>query len=327
MFKRKLWSLFILFVMVSAFGLTARAQPEETEAAVNSSLTDISLPSNARRVLPANVPAAITQTLEKVVAAGGGKLRQGRTEVLVWAGANYKKADAPLTIYRLTDTLKMAGWKYEKGGEESGITVFSALKTGATPRAVIGFYGATDDALIFAWTEIFSTENKAGAASANDLQNEQTESTAPEKSFEKMGGATVDIVGVWRTGGMSMMADKNTVTGATTPSNGSTFKYVFTADGRFETVGLLQSTLYGCTTSLFNDKRGKFEISGSQLTLIPSKNFWRQQNSCAPNSTKERDYTLERETLEVRSKTDEYGKSFICLANAKGETCYRREKE
>ena len=126
---------------------------------------------------------------------------------------------------------------------------------------------------------------------------------------------------------MSLLQERNTVTNSVTPSNGTRIKYVFTADGRFEHVGLLQSTVYGCTTTLFNDKRGTYEINGSSITLIPSKNFWRQQNTCAPNSTKERDYTLDRETLTWRMKTDEYGKVFICLANAKGETCHRREQE
>lgn len=136
-----------------------------------------------------------------------------------------------------------------------------------------------------------------------------------------------DLTGVWRTGGQSTTIERNTVTGSTTPSNGNTFKYEFRRDGRFSFVGLLQSTLYGCTQSLFNDKQGRYRLSGSRITLIPTKNFWRNGNSCAPNSTKERNYTLEEETLDVRFKTDEYGKQFICLANAKGETCYRREQE
>lgn len=134
-----------------------------------------------------------------------------------------------------------------------------------------------------------------------------------------------DVVGTWRTGGMSMMADRNTVTGATTPSNGNTLKFEFRSDGRFSFVGYLQSTMYGCTTALFNDKQGRYSVSGSQITLTPSKNFWRNTNSCSPSSTKERNYILETETYEISKKTDEYGKSYICLSNAKGETCYRKE--
>lgn len=136
-----------------------------------------------------------------------------------------------------------------------------------------------------------------------------------------------DLAGTWQTGGMSTIGERNTVTGSTTPSNGNTQKYQFTADGRFAFVGYMQSTMYGCTTALFNDKQGKFELSGVQITLIPSKNFWRNTNSCSPGSTKERNYTLDRETYDLSTKTDEYGKSYICLANAKGETCFRRESK
>ncbi|MGB5012576.1 MAG: hypothetical protein WBO68_00995 [Pyrinomonadaceae bacterium] len=140
------------------------------------------------------------------------------------------------------------------------------------------------------------------------------------------GYAQTDITGTWATGGMSMIGDRNTVTGSVTPSNGNTQKYQFGGDGRFSFVGYLQSTQYGCTTALFNDKQGKYSIEGSTLTLTPSKNFWRQTFSCSPASNKERNYTLERETYDITTKTDEYGKLFICLANEKGETCYRKEK-
>ena len=134
-----------------------------------------------------------------------------------------------------------------------------------------------------------------------------------------------DIVGTWASGGMSTTADRNTVTGATTPSNGHTIKYEFRTNGTFSVVGLLQSTLYGCTTALFNDKSGSYEVVGSELKLNPTRNFWRKTNSCAPSSNSERDYVLERESFEIRAKTDEYGKAYICLTNAKGESCYRRE--
>lgn len=135
-----------------------------------------------------------------------------------------------------------------------------------------------------------------------------------------------ELVGTWQTRGMSMIGDRNTVTGSVTPSNGNTQKYVFGSDGRFAFTGYLQSTQYGCTTALFNDKQGKYTLEGSTLTLTPSKNFWRQTFTCSPASNKERNYTLERETYDISTKTDEYGKLFICLANEKGETCYRNEK-
>jgi len=98
----------------------------------------------------------------------------------------------------------------------------------------------------------------------------------------------VDLSGTWRTGGMSTMGDRNTVTGSVTPSNGNTMKYEFRPDGRFAFVGYLQSTLYGCTTALFQDKQGKYSLAGSRLTLALTKNFWRNTYSCSPASNKER---------------------------------------
>ncbi len=150
---------------------------------------------------------------------------------------------------------------------------------------------------------------------------------AAANAFSQETFTTSDLAGIWRTGGMSTIGERNTVTGSTTPSNGNTQKYEFAANGTFNFVGYMQSTVYGCTTSLFNDKRGRFEIDEDRLTLIPSKNFWRNANSCSPSSTKERNYTLDRETFTVRTKVDEYDRLFICLTNTKGESCYRREKE
>ncbi len=135
-----------------------------------------------------------------------------------------------------------------------------------------------------------------------------------------------ELVGEWHNGNVSMMQEKNLTTGRTTASNGSTFTYKFSADGNFQFVGYIKSTMYGCTTDLFNDKRGKVEIDGDQITLIPSKNFWKNTYSCSPKSNKEKDHTLERETYTFRTKTDDYGKQLICLTNAKGESCYRKEQ-
>ena len=143
-------------------------------------------------------------------------------------------------------------------------------------------------------------------------------------------GATAvppQLVGQWHNGKISMMSEVNTLTGSATPGNGSTFTYKFFADGRFEFVGSMQSTMFGCTTGLFNQKNGKVVIEGSQITFIPGRNLWRNTYSCSPNSNKERDYVLDRETCTWRAGEDEYGKSYICLADAKGESCYRRQEK
>lgn len=314
MFGKTLRASIALLSSIALFAAAARAQ--ESAPAASSSVTQAALPAGAERVAEASVPAEISSALRKIVEAGGGKLAQGDSEVLAWSGAGYRRADARNLLGSLQANLRSKGWTYEEAGKDGGVTVFSVARETPARRAVLGFYVPTDEALVVAWTEVHAASPRAGQT------DNAAQARAEARQTER--GAPGWLAGTWGTGGMSMTADRNMVTGATTPSNGSTFKYVFTADGRFEFVGLLQSTMYGCTTTLFNDKKGRFETDGATLTLIPSRNFWRQQNGCAPNSTKEREYTLERETFRLSAKTDEYGKQFVCLAGDKGETCYRR---
>jgi hypothetical protein len=306
----------ILCALLILFGaLASAALAQETEAAVSSILTNISLPKGALRVTNDTIPAEIKGTFDKLVAQSGGKLRQGEQEVLVWSGANYSKAAAQTTVNRLTDTLKIGGWRYAVEDDEGGLTVFSLVKESPARRALVGFYGATDDTLVLAWAEMLSGDGAANVQS--DYK------AAP---VERNTNSWQSILGTWTKGMMSMMGDKNQISGAVTPSNGTSFKYVFHPNGSFEFVGYMQSTMYGCTTSLFQDKRGKYRISGNEITLTLSKNFWRNQYGCSPASNKERDYNLDSENYTFRTKTDEYGKTHVCLTNAKGETCYRREE-
>ncbi|MEZ5424717.1 MAG: hypothetical protein R2747_00505 [Pyrinomonadaceae bacterium] len=135
-----------------------------------------------------------------------------------------------------------------------------------------------------------------------------------------------EMVGRWQNGNVSMLQEKNTTTGQVTAGNGSTFSYRFFGDGRFEFVGYMKSTMSGCTTELFNDKRGRVEIDGSRLTLVPSKNLWRNTYGCSPDSNKEKDQPLDPETFAWRTMKNEYGQQMICLANDNGETCYRKEE-
>lgn len=147
-----------LFVFV--FAGFAFAQSGEYEAAATSGLAGVSLPAGALRVIPRHVPAEIEQTLEKLVATGNGKLRRGGTEMLLWTGDDLKKAGAGIVTSRLTDSLKIAGWKYEVGGVENGITIFSVMKDAPRARALIGFYVEADGTFIVAWTELHSSSEQ-----------------------------------------------------------------------------------------------------------------------------------------------------------------------
>src|ERR1044071_1589527 len=192
MLKEALANLVVILSAILIFGATAGAR--ETRAAAESRLLQVMIPANAQRVAPESVPAVITEMFDKVTAAGEGKFRRGDSEVLLWAGEGYRKPDAPKIMSRLTGAIQNAGWRYSVEGVENGVTVFTALRE-SPRRAVMGFYGVTDEALVVAATEILPNggDGWGVAPKARDEPAAQ-----PARPFNNSGRAS--IVGEWGDG-------------------------------------------------------------------------------------------------------------------------------
>jgi hypothetical protein len=315
MFKKNSAFLLVLFSAIFIFSSAARAQ--ETEAATSSSLTGITLPAGAERALPGNIPASITESFDKVIPADGS-VEKGDLELFLWSGADYKMANAPATVSRLTNALKAAGWQYSVESANNGVTVFSLFKEGAKRRAIIGYYGATKEALVLAWMELVRV-NDAPSQAGKDVPPVEDD---PAPNTNNGGGS---IVGTWNNGYVSLVGTTPTVGPLSyTPGRSNAFKYVFHPNGTFEFTGLMQFTQYNCTTSYFQDKRGKYTINGNRLTLTLSKNFWRQQNNCAASGNKEINHKLDPETYTFSVRRNKSGKDEVCLNSGEGDSCYER---
>ncbi len=152
---RVLWTVFCAFALFAAVSAQTK---EEYEPAASSSVTGVNLPAGALRVQPSSVPAEINQGLAKIVEAGEGKFVAGDSEVLAWTEKDYSKASAENLIKQLENNLSAAGWKYEVGGKEGDLTFFTVFKESPQRRAVVGFFAATDDALVLAWTEVLPSK-------------------------------------------------------------------------------------------------------------------------------------------------------------------------
>ena len=323
MLKETLATLLVIIAAVISFGPAARAQ--ETELATESRLLEVSVPANAQRVAAASVPAEIDGMFEKVVAAGKGKFRRGDSEVLLWSGAGYRRANAPALVGRLTGAIRKAGWQFSVAGEENGVTAFTAMKE-SPRRAVFGIYGVTDEALVLVATELLP-EDGVGAA---DVQSRRGE-TGVGAAGPATSRSGASIVGTWGDGYSSIWVTRTPEYGpvSKTPGRSHLFEYKFHPDGTFEFVSVMQMTTYSCTTSYFNDKRGRYTIDGDRLTLTLSKNFWRQQNGRAPSSNKEMNYKLDPETYTFRVRRNDRGREEVCLdsGSGNGEACYERKQE
>ncbi len=144
------------------------------------------------------------------------------------------------------------------------------------------------------------------------------------------GSIPAELVGSWSEGSASILQEQNMSTGSLTSKYGSSIGYRFNADGTFNYAGLIKSTMYGCTTTLWNDKRGKFTVSGDRITLTPSKDYWFNTYSCASSSNKEKYKDRVEETFEFEVGVVK-GKEYLCMRK-EGDpkdkiSCFPRAKD
>jgi len=85
--------------------------------------------------------------------------------------------------------------------------------------------------------------------------------------------------------------------------------------------------MYNCTTTLFNEIKGRYTVEDPAISLNPTRDFWKNTNSCAASGNKETTKTPTEKSLEFVTKTDEYGNDLLCVTDTGAETCYRKEKE
>jgi len=319
MFKKNLAFLLVLFSAIFVFSNSARAQ--ESEAAAESILTGIALPEGAQRILPGSIPASISESFDKAMPTDGS-VKKGDMELLVWAGAGSKTSKAATVVSQITGALKAAGWQYSVEKKENGITVFSALKESAPRRVVIGYHGATEEGFVFTWMELLPAN---GNSTQSSTQGDSSPMIEPKQVQNSSGGS---IVGTWSDGYSSILVNYTPTYGpkSLTPGRSHVFKYDFHPDGTFEFTGLMQMTQYSCTTSYFQDKRGRYTINGNRVTLTLTKNFWRQQDNCVASNNREINHRLDPEIFTYSVKRNKSGKDEVCLdsGNGSGDACYER---
>lgn len=167
-------SAIILTIILTA---SANLFAQETTAVNSSDLTGITLPAGAVRVNEGHIPAEITQSLDKLVAAGEGKVRGGEREALAWTD-NFKRSNAPAIAKKITSNLAASGWAYEVGGQDGELTIFTVTRATPEKRALVGFYTFTDEAFVLAWIEMHLAENPAPTRPAAYSPNTGDENTS-----------------------------------------------------------------------------------------------------------------------------------------------------
>lgn len=260
MFKKLLLAL-LLICITSVFGSSVAAQSDETTPIQRSALAETSLPSGAQKIREASIPAEITKTLGKLIAAGGEKIRQGDSEVIIWTGNQYKKSSAAQLTKKLETALRDSGWTYEIGERQSDFILFSLFRETPERRALIGFFVPSDDAYIMALTEMLA----AGAPinqSGNSIEEPPRDSS---NNMENFGGGSSSLAGKWWRGEGSGSVD---YTGKTKYKSGKEYIFEFFADGTVEyTFELDVLSIVQCRTKELRKSRGRYSVSGDTLTI------------------------------------------------------------
>jgi len=166
-------------------------------------------------------------------------------------------------------------------------------------------------------------ESRAGVETA--AQNEAQDEPAAQSERPASGGDATAVLGAWRSSELGMISYQNTITGASRPGRGTTMQYKFLPGGRFEYNGYLETTMYNCTTTLFNPVAGTYRVEGDRLTVVPKTSKWQQTNNCASSMNKVQPGKLDPETYTFRFSNEQGGRR-LCLTSSKGnEVCYRAE--
>ena len=324
MLKKNLRILTTMLCALALFTAASAQTKEEYEPASASSLTSASLPAGALRVLPSSVPAEINDGLEKIVAAGEGKLVRGDSEVLAWTGGGYTKAKAAAIIKQLESNLAAAGWTFEVSGTENGVSIFTVVTEKPARRALIGYFVPDADALVLAWTEV----RQAGSNSSNSPVSRDSEETSPVKKAplpdRQTNGSLRELVGKWERKQSGMSSYQN---GVYQGSSGNYESYTFSADGRVEYTSLIAVQNYGCRLEAFSQSKGRASLNGAEMTISLGAGTISRDDSCSKskNYTKATDptdfnygWTIER---------DEYGTVQLVLTQSNGEKYYYRRAQ
>lgn len=131
------------------------------------------------------------------------------------------------------------------------------------------------------------------------------------------------LAGRWTSGRISTIQYRDAYTGVSKPPSGNHFSYEFRPDGTYTFTGLIQSTIYHCTTSMFAQETGRYQVSGSSLTLEPEKNPYKLVNNCAPSSNKEGPGKLVPKKYEFRVE----GTTLVLTGDDGSTSQFRRDSQ
>ncbi len=134
-----------------------------------------------------------------------------------------------------------------------------------------------------------------------------------------------DLVGEWSKSHVSTIDFVNPGTGSHADPSGERLNVRFFPDGTYKLGWLLQSSLYGCTSTVFGLKSGSYAVQGSALTMKDAASVLTSKDNCHREWNYEKHPALLQSTYQWRLGRTKYGQVLILRAADGKETVYARE--
>lgn len=142
--------------------------------------------------------------------------------------------------------------------------------------------------------------------------------TAPEAPSSNTPASSGSLVGRWSSGSVSPVGFYNAGTGEWAPPTGAGQSYELRPDGTYVYAGLLQTSLYGCTSRVFIYNTGTWKAGGGKLVLREKTARTRSVDTCNKKFNYEKSPKTKTEILPWRMEADSSGQ-WLVLTTDTGE--------
>ncbi len=142
---------------------------------------------------------------------------------------------------------------------------------------------------------------------------------------EAINGTSSDLIGEWSKSRISNVDFVNPSTGSHADPSGERLNVRFFPDGHYRLGWLLQSSLYNCTSTVFGDKTGMYQIQGDALTMKDTGSVLTSRDTCHREWNYEKHPPLAQSTYQWRLGRTKYGSVLILRGPDGKETVYARE--
>jgi hypothetical protein len=133
------------------------------------------------------------------------------------------------------------------------------------------------------------------------------------------------LAGEWFLSHVSSIQYVNPGTGSYADPSGERLVFRFDPDGHYKSGYFVQSSLYGCTMTIFGYRTGSYTIDGDRLTFTEKTYSLTSKDNCHAEWNYEKHPPLQQRSFRWRLARNQYGPVLVLTGSDGKEAFYARE--